>query len=58
MSYIDVDAIYLFYNMTQCEFIDKLKKVHGDKYDYSLTYIGNKEKIIRQQQYARYMENF
>ena len=29
--------------MTQCEFIDKLKKIHGDKYDYSLTYIGNKE---------------
>ena len=29
--------------MTQCEFIDKLKKVHGDKYNYSITYIGNKE---------------
>lgn len=44
MSDIDVDVIYFFiYNMTQCEFIDKLKKVHGDKYNYSITYIGNKE---------------
>ena len=34
----------LFYNtMIQYEFIEKLKKIHGDKYDYSITTIGNKK---------------
>ena len=36
-------SFIFLYNMTQCEFIEKIKKIHGDKYDYSLTYIGNKE---------------